>query len=55
MITSPTTQYIHTTLSPGVYYEYTVSAENIHGLGPSSVIFTTITSQPPDAPDALVT
>jgi hypothetical protein len=55
MMASPTTQYIYTNLSPGVYYEYTVRADNIHGLGPSSVIFTTITSQPPDAPDAAVT
>ena len=54
-VSSPTTQYIHTTLSPGVYYDYTVSAQNIHGFGPSSAIFSTITSQPPNAPDAVVT
>ena len=46
---------MHTTLSPGVYYEYTIQAENIYGFGPSSAIFTVITSQPPNKPDPVVT
>jgi len=57
LVTVPgsSTSYLHTTLLAGLYYEYTISAENIFGFGPASSIFTVRTSQVPDQPDPVVT
>ena len=42
-------------LTGGTYYQFTILAENIHGWGPESALFTENAAGKPEKPDAVVT